>query len=246
MSSTSETSHAKNVAAFQQLITFCQGYGAAYNPFRKELMISSLQSTLVQAQTALANVKDTRATFDNATNRRREVFNALKPLAARVVNTLAASGATKLAIADARGIIRKIEGRRAGTAKPVTAPNATAGEAVQNRQISVSQLSFDNQVDHFGSLLSLVGQQQSYTPNEDDITITSLQQSLTAFNAVNNEVTQALVAVTNNRNQRDAVLYDPITGMVQVATAVKLYVKGAFGASSQQYRQLASIKFNSR
>jgi len=32
MASTSETGHAKNVANFEDLISFCTGYGTAYNP----------------------------------------------------------------------------------------------------------------------------------------------------------------------------------------------------------------------
>ena len=32
MPSTSETGHAKNVANFEDLISFCNGYGATYNP----------------------------------------------------------------------------------------------------------------------------------------------------------------------------------------------------------------------
>ena len=37
MASTSETGHAKNIANFQDLISFCQGYGATYNPTKESL-----------------------------------------------------------------------------------------------------------------------------------------------------------------------------------------------------------------
>ena len=37
MASTSETGHAKNIANFQDLISFCQGYGVTYNPTKESL-----------------------------------------------------------------------------------------------------------------------------------------------------------------------------------------------------------------
>ena len=45
MSSTSETGHAKNIANFQDLISFCQGYGATYNPTKESLKIPQLQAS---------------------------------------------------------------------------------------------------------------------------------------------------------------------------------------------------------
>ena len=32
MSSTQESGHGQNVAAFEQLVSFCKGYGTSYNP----------------------------------------------------------------------------------------------------------------------------------------------------------------------------------------------------------------------
>lgn len=37
-----ETGHAKNVANFQDLISFCEGYGATYNPSKEALKIPQL------------------------------------------------------------------------------------------------------------------------------------------------------------------------------------------------------------
>lgn len=44
MPSTAETGHAKNVANFETLISFCIGYGAAYNPSRDSLKIANLHN----------------------------------------------------------------------------------------------------------------------------------------------------------------------------------------------------------
>jgi hypothetical protein len=42
MASTSETGHAKNVANFQDLISFVTSYGATYNPSKNGLKLPQL------------------------------------------------------------------------------------------------------------------------------------------------------------------------------------------------------------
>jgi hypothetical protein len=37
-----ETGHAKNVATFEDLISFCTGYGATYNPSKAALKLPAL------------------------------------------------------------------------------------------------------------------------------------------------------------------------------------------------------------
>jgi hypothetical protein len=49
MASTSETGHAKNVANFEDLISFVTGYGATYNPTKVPIKLASL-TTLLQQQ----------------------------------------------------------------------------------------------------------------------------------------------------------------------------------------------------
>ncbi len=55
MPSTSETGHAKNVATFETLISFCTGYGATYAPSRNALKVANMQTQLTAAQAAIAD-----------------------------------------------------------------------------------------------------------------------------------------------------------------------------------------------
>ena len=86
MASTSETGHAKNIANFQDLISFCQGYGATYNPTKESLKIPQLQALYQLAQDKLNATKTQKTNFDNATNERRNSFANLKPLATKIIN----------------------------------------------------------------------------------------------------------------------------------------------------------------
>lgn len=89
MPSTSETGHAKNVANFEDLSPFCNGYGAAYNPSKAALTITELNKLQTNAKASLQQAKTTKTSFDNATNARQLAFKDLKPLATKVVNALA-------------------------------------------------------------------------------------------------------------------------------------------------------------
>lgn len=47
--SVSETGHAKNVANFQDLISFCEGHGATYNPSKESLKVAQLKALYQEA-----------------------------------------------------------------------------------------------------------------------------------------------------------------------------------------------------
>ncbi|HMU78582.1 MAG TPA: hypothetical protein PKA86_12260, partial [Bacteroidia bacterium] len=99
MTSTSETGHARNVAAFEDLISFCTAYGASYNPAKAALKTAALTAQLTAATTAVQAVKIAKTAYDNATNARELAFKPLKPLDTRVVNAMAASEASKPTLA---------------------------------------------------------------------------------------------------------------------------------------------------
>lgn len=44
MASITETEHAKNVAIFDDLISFVTGYGTAYNPSKTTIKLTALQN----------------------------------------------------------------------------------------------------------------------------------------------------------------------------------------------------------
>ena len=89
MPSTSEVGHAKNVANFADIITYCTAYGATYNPTKESLKIPQLQALYQEAQNKLNEAKTQKTNFDNATNERRNAFSNLKPLSTKIVNAFA-------------------------------------------------------------------------------------------------------------------------------------------------------------
>lgn len=244
MESTSETGHAKNVANFGDLISFCNGYGASYNPSKDALTIAKLQDLQTQAKASLQQAKTTKASFDNATNARQLAFKDLKPLATKVVNALSVSGATTLAVDDAKTINRKIQGAKAngGTKTPATPADPNA-PVPTDKTISTSQQSYDSLIDHFTKLIEAVSQDANYKPNETELKTATLLTKLESLKSSNTNLINSFTNWSNARINRNTTLYNPLTGLVQSALEVKKYIKSVFGATSPQFKQVSGLEF---
>ena len=238
-SSVSEVGHAKNVANFADLISYCTAYGSTYNPSKAALQLTALNTLLTSAQTELANVTTAKNAFDTVTGDRQLTFEPLKPLATKVFNYLSVTDATSEIITDAKTINNKLQGKRTGT----TAENPPTEGENQNNTVSVSRQSYDMLTENFAAFVDLVSSVPSYTPNETELTTASLTAYLGELQTANTNVINAEVAYSNARISRNSVLYSENTGLVDIASDVKKYVKAIFGATSPQYKQISGIKF---
>ena len=240
MASTSETGHAKNIANFQDLISFCQGYGASYNPTKESLKIPQLLALYQLAQDKLNATKTQKTAFDTATNERRNTFDNLKPLATKIINAFAVSGADTLAIADAKTVNKKLQG---ASSKKATTEQTTPENTPTTNSISTSQQSYDRLIDHFANLIQVVEQNTNYTPNETELQVATLQTKLTELQTKNTNLINAYTGYSNAMIDRNQTLYNPLTGLVQTSKEVKQYVKSVFGANSPQYKQVSGLEF---
>lgn len=243
MASTTETGHAKNVATFEDLISYCNGYGAMYNPSKNLLQPGSLRVQLTAAQVALQSVKETKTVYDNATNAREIAFKPLKPLAVRIISALSATDAAQQTINDVRTVINRIQGRRATPKRVSEIINGEGGEEPV-RTFSVSQQSFDKMIDHFSHLVTILAAEPNYRPNEDELKVSNLNTRIADLRAKNRDVVNAHAALSNARIGRDRTLYGNATGILDIAHAVKLYVKSLFGLSSAEFKQVRQLSFS--
>jgi len=243
MSSFTETGHAKNVANFEDLISFCTGYGATYNPVNVNIKLPALNTKYTACLSAVLAVKVAKTAFDNSTNSRELVFAQLKKLSTRIVNALEATSAASVTVDDAKTVNRKIQGKRAGKVPEDPAPGGDPAAEATTKSISVSQQSYDSMIDHFAKLIQIVSTEPLYLPNETDLKVVTLNTLLTSLKAANTSVIGTTTTYSNSRITRDSALYDPGTGLVDIALEVKKYVKSLYGASIPQYKQISGLKF---
>ncbi len=241
MSSISEKGHAKNVANFQDLISFVTGYGATYNPSKNALKLPQLTALYTASQASLADVVTKNTAYNNKVNERIAAFKDLKPLSTRVVNALQITDATSEKIADAKAFNKKMQGVRAKAKETTSDPDAPAPKT-----ISTSQQSYDQQIQHFAGIISVLQSEPTYTPNETDLKVVTLTAKQTDLTAKNSAVATAYTNISNSRIARDAKLYTPETGLIEIASEVKKYVKSVFGASSPQFAQVKGIEFTKK
>jgi hypothetical protein len=239
MASTSETGHAKNVANFEDLISFCNGYGGSYKPSKAILQIPNLTTLHSNAESSITAVTNAKNAFTVATNQRQTAFDPLRKLCTRIVNALDATEASDKLVKDAKTINNKIQGKRA-TPRPKPKPDS---EAAEDKTISVSQQSYDALIENFEKLIDLVSTEPTYTPNETELQISTLQTTLGNLKATNTAVVNAYTNYSNARITRNNILYAPTSGLVDVALEVKKYIKSVFGSTSPQYKQVSKLEF---
>jgi hypothetical protein len=235
-----ESGHARNVERFTQLISFVTSYGADYAPSNTTITIPNLQAKLTASLAGIDGVSTAHAGLKLAVNDRENTFANLRPLATRLVNSFAASGALQNAVDDAKTLKRKIDGTRA-KALPQDNPNTPEDESQGN---SVSQRSYTQLTEHFDNLIELLDNSGIYAPNETELQIGALQTYSTSLKNANTNVINNTTPVSNKRITRDEALYADGTGLVDLAGLVKKYVKSLYGADSPQYQQISGLEFS--
>lgn len=238
MASVHETGHAKNVANFQNLIEFVKSYGNAYNPSKPSLQLSALQELKASADDTLKEVLAKNTFYNTKIDERLNAFSSLKSLSTRLINALQATDATTGIINDAKAYNRKIQGKKAKAPKA----SDTLSEGA-HKTISTSQQSYDQQIQHLAGLKNVLEAEPSYSPNEDDLKIATLNRKITDLQERNTAVASAYTAVSTSRMIRNKILYTGESGIFETAKDVKKYIKSVFGATSPQFVQVKGLIF---
>jgi len=236
----SETGNAKNVANYEQVVNIVGNLGAAYNPSQILIKLTNLQDKLPEAQDALAEVNAKEAAATEAVNQREAEFAGIGKLARRIADAAAVSVNDEIFSKDVETLVRKLQGRRAEK-KPVDDPNTPSDESLAVH--SAAQLSYDNLTANLAALIALLKTKPAYAPNETDLKIVTLEAKLATMEAKNDTAKAAELAAETARANRNTILYDPQTGVLNLVKLIKRYIKSAFGKDSTAYQQILALKF---
>ncbi|HUW06884.1 MAG TPA: hypothetical protein VMW01_11550 [Williamwhitmania sp.] len=243
MKTNTESGHAKNVANFEALVTVALGYGAAYNPAKASLKIEAAQAIATNARSLVNAVDESLPLYSNAVAKREVAFKPLSKLVTRVLSALKASDVTTQVIENARTITRKIQGIRA-KAKLTDEEKATLeAEGKTVTEVSASQMGFDSRLENFNKLIKYLEANSAYAPNEPELQVASLTTLYNNLLTTNAAVVAVSAPLANARIARNALLYQPSTGLVDTALDIKTYIKSLFGGASPQYRQVNKLAF---
>jgi len=245
MAKISETGHAKNVANFESLISVIKGFGSIYNPSRQSIVLAALSTILQNAKNALSLVNSASGRNSIAIAARNDGFKPLSSLATRILNALRSSGSTRQINDAAQSLVRKIQGKRATPKLTEEEKAALTAEGIEKKEISSSQMSFDNRLENLDKLIQLLSEVPQYAPNETDLQVSTLTNYYNTLKEANSAVLATENQISNARLSRNEILYKPDSGLVDTAAAAKMYVKSLFGATSPQYKQVSKLEFKS-
>ncbi len=237
MSEQFETGHARNLAAFQTIISYCSSYGITYKPMQTNLQLANLQTQHTNAETALAEAKTKQVAFINATNTRAENFQPLKTMAMRIIYALAAAGVSPKTLDSAKTIKRKIAGKRVSKINEEQSPEENI-----EKQNSASQQSYDQILSAFITLIELAETQATYQPSETDLQIAQLKTYAATLKTANSGVITAKTDWAASRSKRNKLLYGPQTGIVDTVQQIKNYVRSIYGPSDSEYKKVSGIE----
>ena len=243
MTSSSDQGHIRNAVNYDKLILTCTLFGTGYNPSKAALKITAMQAQATAAKNSLTTMNALMPAYKNAVTARITAFKPFDKLITRVNNALKASDTTKEQIQTAQTIVRKLQGRRATPKKTVEEKNAAAVTGKEIVEISASQRGYDNRLDNLDKFIKMLSSVPQYAPNEADLKIAALTALYTDLKAKNLAVINAEIPLNNARIARNDTMYKDDTGLVDVASDVKTYLRSVFGATSPQFKQVSDLKF---
>lgn len=243
MKSSGESGHAINVANLDLILAEVASYGAAYNPTKASLTLPALTALSTASRNLFQAVSSSESAVSLAKVAREAAFTSLSPLVTKVISALKATDTTQQVDETARTLVRKIQGKRATPRKSAEEKQVAAEAGKEIVEISSSRMSFESRIENFDKLIQLLTAVPQYGPNEEELKISSLAALSADLKAKNSAVVTAEVALGNARIARNQLLYQPVSGVVDLALDAKNYVKSLFGTSSPQYKKLGSIRF---
>lgn len=257
MASTFETGHAKNVANLEKYNQFLATLGTAYNPANANLSLSALTAFQLNAKANLTTLKVAEDNWKDATNLREIAFENLNTFSTQLLGLLKSTEASQQTINDFTFLADKMRGSSKKTTKADAgkATKADAGKTIDPSTlppiveeptppttISTSQQSFDQKLEHFEKMVLILAGVATYTPNEPQTQVATLQTQLTTLSTLNTTANDTHSIFRAARISRNTLFYSE-NGMLDLVRKSKNYILGVFKKSSQQYKTAITYKF---
>ncbi|HVE55663.1 MAG TPA: hypothetical protein VNB22_02480 [Pyrinomonadaceae bacterium] len=236
-----ETGHAKNVANFEQVIIILTALGTVYNPSQALILLSALQTKLTEAKAALDAVDAAEADKTIKVDEIQDEIEGLDKYVVNIKRTAEVELNDPAFTADLQSVVNKFASGSRKTGLPDDPSTPDINES--RTKISTSQRSRDNQIAHLADILALLRTKSGYKPNDPEYTIAAIEAKLATLTAKNNAAKASEAALGNALDARDAVLYDPETGVLKLVKLIKTQLAVKPGKSSAAYQQINALEF---
>jgi len=232
-----------NVTNLNSLNSAILGFGNRYNPINALITLTALQAVYLSGLNAVNAVDILQPANTNAKNSRSTTFDGLDKLTTRIGNSFKSIVTDEPAREHVRSLVNLIQKGRVNRKKPKAADALIPEDPTTVKEISSHKSGYDKQLDNLYKLIQFLASFPSYKPNGTDLTVAGLSALYSNLTAKNQAVTETQVQLDNARMNREAILYQPGAGLVQLSNDSKSYVKSVFGANSPEYKQISKLRF---
>jgi hypothetical protein len=240
-----KTGHVKQVAAFEQLLGFCNANGAMYNPSKASMKMTALTALLTSAQQSLQAVDAARNAYLDSIHARKKAFDVLPQFATRIVNVLKTTDVSQERIREANAIRRRFYPKVSASRPAIPSSEVsgtTPGQGTPSESKGAAYFDFDSRAANFAQLVQLLSTEPLYKPNEAELQVANLTTMLTGLRTRIKAVVTARVTLSNAIASRNKVLYGA-SSIHTISSEVKSYMKGVFGVGSTAFNQVNKINF---
>lgn len=236
--SKNETGHAKNIANANLLCTHIAELGAKYNPSNPNLFLANLQNIYNTAFIHQETVNNSVAPYSLAVDHREKLFAPVSKKITKLRKMYKTTeGVTAVQLEDFMTIARKLKG-----IKKVNFNNTTDPKE-ENKQISASQMSYDQRTNNYDQLISLLENTPNYLPNEEEYKVGTLRQEKVQMLHATQAVADSFIPLNTARSVRNDTVYNSENNLVDIFNKAKDYLFTILDGNSPQYKAISKIKF---
>lgn len=234
MASTSETGHNKNVANFSTAYQILEEMGSLYNPSNAKIQLINLSPIRSSLQNVITELNNKKPIYKNAVSA-REI--AIKPLGKLMTKSLNYTKSLDISIIEKENVANQVKKIRGDRKPKAVNPDTTTDS------ISTSQMSYDSRIANLDTYTTQLASHPEYAPNEAEIQIANLQalhSNLVTLSQAVNAAGSALITARVNRNN---ILYNNETNVIQLIKDIKAYLKSLGDAGKPYYNAIVKLQF---
>lgn len=240
MSDFQENEHAKNIAAFHELVSLCMKLDKVYQPESKNLQLETLHQQVSMCRQALEDEREIKLKLAKALRLRDFSFQPVGDLAGNVLKELCAANASPKTIVEAHGQVKEIQ--ESSSRKALKKDNSNKTIGAPKSDYYSHAINHSKIIDQFDQLIQTVTIEPNYLPNNLDLKIIMLKLVLQELQSKHNAVVFAELSLNNARQHCAQLIYGH-NGLIQTANDVIDYISETTRSSGPIYRKVNAIRF---
>lgn len=235
MSSKSEVGHKKNVANFSAAYIILVEMGALYNPTNTFIYLTNLAPINTLLSDVINQLDAAIAVYRADVADKNNAIKLMRKKCTKILNHFKSLNVSQNQIDNIRAQVINIRGDGKKAPKNL--------EHADKKTISKAQLSFDNRVANFKTLIAQLEEFHEYLPNEDEIKTDNLLAYTAQLLILRDKVQVSGDQLITARSARNNVLYFAVPNVLDLMRFVKSYVKSLGDPAKPYYKALVRLKF---